>query len=509
MKSKIILMAILLLSVFTTGTLQAQTNIDTKTDPDNSNSLSPTNTSTSGRFKTAIDDYISPQDYTSLNLKNFFSYALWAPVTAPGQPQLGFAKQIKNVYLALYYKGTLWGGVNNFASTEEIIPTFMGSTESKVLTTYNIPTPLDYPDNSLAVLVGFANMGIRLGFSSTYDEFKNDGNMRVVSAPNPDKYYTKYELENGNLVPQIKWGMSKDILEQGIRPYATVTLNFHRENLKVDEYTTYNKTSGDKILYSQNYFQPSLALGLGGIAFYNKNNLKASVDLDYTLKFTIYNNDYSYALDSSPSLAPNYTYGTKTINGIWYSTSNTSYNLREMSYIYNSIVPSFSCSWSMGNIGIKTKIRVNLDFDNAKTTDMDVIRDASGKTNGDLQKQGDDKNEDIFTVTPRIDLGIQYKIIPEKIILNVGGLLARSIAYTTTSVRKYDIYGKEDGNGAHNSKNTNYGDIKWRLFVGTMFYFTENVWFEAVTGVQNGVNVFGTGVDGLFNFTSIALGFKM
>jgi len=509
MKSKIILTAILLLSVIAAGTLQAQTNTNTATDPDNGNSFSPTNISTSGRFKTAIDDYISPQDYTSLNLNNLFSYASWA---TPGQPQLGFAKQINSVYLALYYKGTLWGGVNNFASREEIVPTFMGGTDSKILTTYTIPNPLDYPDNSVAVLVGFANMGIRLGFSSTYDTFTSDGDMRVETAPSTYKYYTDYELENGNLVPQIKWAMAKDLLEQGIRPYATATVNIHRENLRFDQYTTFDKTTGDQIGYSQNYLQPSLAVGLGGFTFYNKDDLKFSLDVDYTIKFTVYDNDYSYAIDTFAVVNPDdYTYGIKTISGTWGPTSATNPNpiLRERSNIYNSVVPSFSGSWSVGNLGIKTKLRVNLDFDSTTTTDMDVVRDVTtGITNGDLQKHGNDESKDTFTVTPRLDLGLQYKVFPKRLTLNIGGRLARSIAYTTTSVKVYQE-GKEDGNQAYNVKNVNYGDMTWRLYAGFMFNFNENVWFEAVTGVENGVNVFGTGVNGLFNFTSLAFGFKI
>ncbi|MDR0473005.1 MAG: hypothetical protein LBH43_04985 [Treponema sp.] len=41
-----------------------------------------------------------------------------------------------------------------------------------------------------------------------------------------------------------------------------------------------------------------------------------------------------------------------------------------------------------------------------------------------------------------------------------------------------------------------------------MLNLTDNVWFEASTSVQNGVNVFSTGADGLFNFTAIAVGHK-
>jgi hypothetical protein len=505
MKSNAVFAVTLLLSLIAAGGLWAQ---NTTTDPDNSNSLTPTNTGTSGRYKTAIDDYISPQDYTGLKLNNWFGYASWINAA---QPQLGFAKQINNLYLALYYKGTLWGGFNDFAGKEETIPTFMGGTADKKLTTYTMPAPLNYPDNSAAILVGFADMGIRLGFSSTYDSFRSSGDMRYESGVNIYNYYKSYTVENGNLVPQIKWGMAKDFIKQGIRPYVTATLNFHRENLKVDQYTAPDKTSGEKILYSKNYFQPTFAAGMGGFAFYNANGFKGSVDLDYTLRLTAYNNDYSYAEDTSAGVNPlDYTYGIKTIRGICdpSAADPTILILRERSNIFNSVIPSVSGSWSSGNLGLKVKLRVNLDFDNTKTTDMDVIRDTAGKTNGSLQRQGNDETKDVFTLTPRLDLGLQYGIIPGKLTLNAGGRLARGISYTTTSVKVYDIEGKEDETKASTSKNTGIGTMTWRLYAGTMFNFTENVWLEASTGIQNGVNVFSTGADGLFNFTAIAVGLK-
>jgi hypothetical protein len=90
------------------------------------------------------------------------------------------------------------------------------------------------------------------------------------NAPSEKGVWHKINL-TGNLIPQIKWGMAKDILEQGTRPYITATLNFHLESLKADQYTVPDKTSGLKILYSQNYFQPAFAAGLGGFAFYNKD----------------------------------------------------------------------------------------------------------------------------------------------------------------------------------------------------------------------------------------------
>jgi hypothetical protein len=305
--------------------------------------------------------------------------------------------------------------------------------------------------------------------------------------------------------------MAKDIIEKGLRPYITAALNIHRENINANEYTAYDKLSGEKILYSLNYFQPVISAGMGGLAFYNENGFKGSFDFDYTFRITVYNNDYSYVEDTSSGVNPNnYRYITKTINGSWGPASSTVNTpiLRERSNIFNSVVPSVSGAWSSGNLGLKAKLRVNLDFDNTKTTDMDVRRDASGKTDGSLQKQGNDETKDTFTVIPRLDLGLQYKIIPDRLTLNAGGRLARSLTVTSTGVKVYDTNGNEDYTSSYNLKSTNFGTMTWRLYAGTMFNFTENVWLEAATGVQNGVNVFSTGADGLFNFTTFAIGLK-
>ena len=480
---------------------------NTQTDPDNANSLSPINVTTSGRYKTAIDDYISPQDYTSLKLNNWFSYVSYATA---GQPQLGFAKQIKNVYLAFYYKGMFWGGLNNFTGKEETVVSFMGG-DDKNLTTYTMPSPLDNPDNSAAVLIGFANMGIRLGFSSTFDHFESGGDMRVESGPSQYRYYKSYSLENGNLIPQIKWGMAKDLIPQGIRPYLTATLNFHRENAKADEYLAADKTSGEQILYAQNSLQPSFAAGLGGFTFYNGNGFKGAVDLDYTIRFITYNNDYSYVQDTSAGIASDYIYKTKTINGTWgpASAANPTPILRERSNLFNSIVPSANVSWSSGKIGLKAKLRTNFDIENTRTIDLEVRRDVdTGVSNGELYQCGDDITKNDFTFTPRLDLAMQYSIIPDRLLLNVGGRISRGITTTTTNTKVYDIEGKEDRKKASTTTNTSYGTMLYRLYAGTMFNFTENVWMEAATGIQNGVNVFGTGNDGLFNFTSLAIGLK-
>jgi hypothetical protein len=303
-------------------------------------------------------------------------------------------------------------------------------------------------------------------------------------------FYKSYAWENGHIIPQIKWAMAKDLISQGIRPYVTVNLDFYQDNLKVDMYISPTDSSGEYVQNSQNSFTPSFLLGLGGIAFYNENGFKGSADLDYILRFTSYSNDYSY-IDGNKAKS-------KTIDGI-----NNNGSLSEMSYVYNNIIPSVSGSWSSGNVGLKAKLRVNMEFDNTTNTAMNK------KVDGDLEKNGNDQIIDKFALTPRLDLGIQYKIVPNKLTLNAGGRLARTVTLTTTDTKVYGA-GNEVKTAANVNKTTNFGSMTWRLYAGSMFNFTENVWVEAVTGVNNGVSVFDTsaGSNGLFNFSSIAFGLK-
>jgi hypothetical protein len=252
---------------------------------------------------------------------------------------------------------------------------------------------------------------------------------------------------------------------------------------------------------------------MGGFTFFNANGFKGSVDLDYMLRFTAYSNDYSYAEDASQGVDPtDYTYGTKTIKGTWgpVSVTDTTPVLRERSNIFNSIVPSVSASWSSGNLGLKAKFRANFDIDSSRTTDMNVQRNLStGITDGSLQKEGYDEIRTAFTFTPRLDLGLQYNIIPEKMALNIGGRVARGITTTNTETKVYDLNGNEDGSKSTSSKSTGFGTMTYRLYAGVLFNFTGNVWAEAVTGIENGVNVFATtGTNGLFNFTAISVGLK-
>ncbi|MDR0473006.1 MAG: hypothetical protein LBH43_04990 [Treponema sp.] len=89
---------------------------------------------------------------------------------------------------------------------------------------------------------------------------------------------------------------------------------------------------------------------------------------------------------------------------------------------------------------------------------MDVICDADGKAEGSLQMHENDETRDVFTLTPRLDFGLQYKIIPDKLVMNAGGRMARGLSYTAAAFKVYDK-GNEDITKASKSKNKGFGTM--------------------------------------------------
>jgi len=200
-----------------------------------------------------------------------------------------------------------------------------------------------------------------------------------------------------------------------------------------------------------------------------------SADLDYTLTLQIYRNDYSYAANS-----------TKTIKGI-----NTGAALSENSSMENNVAPSLKASYT-GNdkLGLIAQLYLPFDFLSQKTTGM-AIKNASG----DLWKNGADVSTFTFTVTPTLNLGLQYQILPSKLALNAGGIV-QAVTLTTTKTDTA-AYANDVKGGTSKSRSTTFTNPAsvTSLYAGVSYNLSKNLTFDAVTGVYgtNGANIFGTG----------------
>jgi hypothetical protein len=477
------LAAALALSLIAAGNLAAQTI------------TSPTSSSTLGRYRSAADDFIRTDSYTAVKMDKWFGFASYANNNAA----LGYATKAGDLYLAVNYVGTLWGNLWNNTAAEREVDAW-GTGNYKTWKSYNALSFTGNPNNNIGVLIGAAGMGFRVFFTSTHQAFKESDIANTVTGGNPPTtYYKSYETDRGRIAPQLEWAMTKGLIAQGIQPKVTVNLNIVRDYAKVEEYTAANTSNGGNVTNSQNYFNPTLAAGLGGFTLYNQNGFKGAVDLEYGLDLRLYDNEYSYQDANSK-------WHIEKIKGTWNGS-----NAVEKTYMQNTVTPSLSGSWSKDKIGLKAKLNLPLTFRSETSVAQGMRAD------GSLEKNGDDASTSYIGFTPRLDMALQYKIIPNRLTLNAGGRIqTTAIGVTTVKSETYT-------NGSavpHSAKKTTapaFGDgTATGLFAGFTWNLTDNVSLDASTGFNtansskgsHALNMFDTSDNAFLRFSSILVALK-
>ena len=452
---------------------------------------SPQSTTTEGRYRSGADDFIRPDSWTGVKFNKWFGMTSFLLDENVGPvATAGFAAKIKDVYIGAFYNGNFWANApaNNYNELEPAV-TPNGGVPGKVYNVYNNinVSGINNPINNAAVLIGAADMGFRLTFRTNYQLFNEKD---IVTG---NQLYNSYQDESGYIAPQIAWAMAKDLTRNGIRPYVTLDLVFNRDYKKTETAGPDSAgNSGEYIGRSLNHFDPALAMGLGGYTFYNKDGFKASFDLDYALNLNIYDNEYSYVEGG--------VYKTGKIKGT-YSPGSFSYVERFL--VRNSLTPSVSGSWSKDALSLKFKLNLPLTLNSEEQNDMRP--DGSS-----LIYFNANDSTTAFIVRPDLRLALQYKIIPNRLILNTGARIqATAITLETVDRTYYNNGAKTSSQKLHrNSFGTNFASF---FNIGLAFNFTENVWTEASTGVSKAygdgaIDTFAQG--GLFTFGSILVGLK-
>jgi hypothetical protein len=503
MKNKVFLLALLLLIIAAAGTWAQNL-------PANLWS-SPQSTTTEGRYRSNADDFIRPDSYLGVKFDKWFGLVSFlSDENNNGIATVGFAAKVSKVYVSAFYSGNLWANapVNNYTE-QEFITAPNGGVEGK---TYNVYNNISVggagnPVNNIALLIGAADMGFRITYRTNHQSFKESGIVVPVSIPGPPQtsqfyLYKNYQTESGYMAPQIAWAMAKDLKKNGIRPYLTVDLVFSYDYQKAETVGEDSAgISGVKIGRSLNRFDPSIAAGLGGFTFYNKDGFKGSFDLDYVFTLNTYDNEYSYVEDG--------LYKIGKIKGTYSPGSNP---YIEQSFMSNQFTPSVSGSWSEDRLALKFKLNLPLTFSGREQNSM--TQDSSGK----LIYSGQNKSTSTFVFRPDIRLALQYKLVPGKLTLNTGARIqATALTRETIDQKTYDADGIEVAGSKqkqHNNSFINIGSgtqFVSRFSIGPVFNFTDNVWVEASTGVSNvfgdgAIDVFAPG--GLFSFGSILVALK-
>jgi hypothetical protein len=106
---------------------------------------------------------------------------------------------------------------------------------------------------------------------------------------------------------------------------------------------------------------------------------------------------------------------------------------------------------------------------------------------------------------------MRYNIISDRLILNTGARIQATAITKETVTEKYYNNGEKIAGQKLHQDVFGSGFVSY-FHIGPVFYFTENVWVEATTGItkaygnQETIEIFAPG--GLFSFGSIMIAVK-
>ena len=455
---------------------------------------SPQRQASADQFWSDPDLFISVTGYKDVEFNNWFGFVSFVPFggNTTDMVQFGFAAQFGGLYTALCYGGNMFRlgkyeyddrGWDFIDGTRKTMKTF-GSLDS-INQASNIY-------NELALLFGFANMGVRLSLVSTYLTRSINENFTLGGLT--PVFYKDFTDERGRLNPQFAWGMARDIIPgKGIKPHLYLDFDFGRDYQKFAEYDTVTGEAIEKIGRSENNFSFDLTVAMGYLSLLNRGNFDLGIDVWYSLDLTTYDNEYNY-LDSD---------GNNKIGNGYKGRYTPGDSFIELSEINHSLIPFLSASWGNEKISFSAEFGLDFGLGFSGKSNMELALNNSGK----LERHGDDSSSVELYINPLLNLGLKWAIIQDKFFLNAGCVIDfGSPTITTTTSVEYDRGSKKD-EPERKSGVYDFKTASTRVSLGVTYLPFTFFGLQAMCGVgtNNDLNVFSpvSANGGIFVFSQI------
>jgi hypothetical protein len=473
------------------------------------------------------DNYVNPQWYPGVEFSKFFATAGF-----DGKADLGFATRFGgNFYLGAHYNGDLFKSytVDYYEVTDETFANNDGRNFRWYTSLPNFGTNI--PAHDFSVLIGVADMGFLISVDTNYQSFRITGDTAIGTSA-----YKSYERSEGNITPGLKWGMAKDLTANGIRPAIGVTLGINNDITKYEIYEQdYNQTTAQGLLdapyriygeqiSSTNDNDLGLTFNLGGYTIIStEGGFSFSADLDYGLEAVIYgDSEYTWLVTEGTPYTSGYTrtYKKSSVKGT-ISGNTAEVNITDATH---TITPSVSASWSSEKIVLGAKLELPVEISSSGYTAQErryTTYDSLGSVNPkqhdwDEWRDTGTSSSSGVTFTPVINLGAQYRVVPNRFFINVGATIGLSTVGQESSSSVGYVFDVADTNNkkveeikSPVSVTTSSGGTSTSLRAGMTFFFTDNVFMDAYTEVTgNSFNVFGTGSGSITAFNGIILCLK-
>ena len=472
---KNLIITAVLAAVITTGVF-AQTSMGLfPTSP------SPTSLAAQELYKSDADNYISPNWFNETDFETVYGKVSFAS----GLASLGAAVRVNDLYIAASYDGSFFGGSAPSSYSEPELP-FSNSSGKKKFKLYT--SGLNVSAGTLSVfniLAGIGDLGLMFSLASDYNGFSGE------DIAYGSTQYKKYSSSIGSIIPAISFGMASDMMENGVRPYGSLSFDFYNDSRIFEMYESDGSTLGEQIGRSSGTFNISLLFGLGGYTlFQNESGVKAVADIEYLLDLGFNpGNNYTLLIDGKYK-----KFDGQVVSGY----------IRKYSSSINLFRPSARVYWEGGRLALAAGIEIPFAFNTDSTSFFGIKSDGNEDK---IVRKLDNFN---FIFAPALSLGLKFDIIPEKLFLNAGGYIGlSSVTLGAGGTIVYDADGKEDTNVPSGS--SSFNGTSTRINIGLGFNLTENVSLEATAGTSsNGssLSIFSTSANGLLNFLNILASIK-
>jgi hypothetical protein len=500
---------------------------------------SATKDATATTFETDIDKYMSVNDYSTVELNKLFAFTR----LQNNNLYFGFAKKLGALYLGTVYYGNALHQNPAFQDTTTVSTVvsvttngLVSGTATTTTKTINTDTPLNVYNNA-NVLIGVAGMGFRVAFDEEMNASTGMGGTAIstVTTDTSDNSttstkYTEYSARWGYMTPSIKWGMNLPLGGMTLKPNARVAVAFNKDTegytrditKTVAGVTPYGFATQNRVyLYDYDYIAPNVNVG-ATLAFAKKDGVDSSVGLEYTLDLPLYGDGTTETT----------TVKTTTLNtGNRVDSSDETVFNTERTAMTNTFKPSYSFTKELSEkVSVGFNANATVSMYKAESTPKTV---RTVVTTTDSYSQAPDVDtvstvvttttnattaQNTLTVTPRMNVGFTYKVIPGKFVLNGGyAIYAPTFSKTVTTssastpvgtttattIRTGDAITTDtittpvDASYTNNESESNqasWSTLSGQLRFGTRFNFSEQFALDASTTLGSSTaSLFGAG----------------
>jgi hypothetical protein len=356
-----------------------------------------------------VDNFMNYFGFGSAVFDNWFGYAGYQNTAeadsvdgSNSRFSLGFARRLSRFYLGAWYNGNVAGLSSNSLDGED----------SSSL----------YAVNQIQFLFGFRRFALKFGFQEELEMADYTG----PKVDDKDKIQKDYDesVLRGYFAGDIGAGLPISIGDLTLKLSLDARVFFC-----LDSVENVSEASGTTTRWGEHgdYIRPEANLALNLDIPGNYNDV-FTPGVSYAFSAGFYNNKYDVN-GIRGNVKGKVEWGkTSTIIGNYYSANiSVSENSLGIFGLTHIITPRFSYSGNPSGLlkwGILTKVPVLISYDsyNSYEESTTVI---SGLQNVDVQRV-QSKTTDIsnLVVTPELDLGVSFQVIPGRLTLNTGLIVA-------------------------------------------------------------------------------------